>query len=123
MYTISVEAGFSATHRVRYSDGTVEEPHGHVWRVRAFFSRSQLDDVGMVIDFGEAQTALRSAVKELENTDLNAHPALRGANPTAEVVAKHLFDRVLAAGVFTICRVEVIEAPGCAAIFERDSLD
>ena len=120
MFTIVVEAGFSATHRVRYADGTAEEPHGHTWRVRAFFSRSHLDDVGMVIDFGEAQTALRSAVDELENTDLNAHPALRGANPTAEVVAKYLFDRVFAAGVSTLRSVEVTEAPGCVAIFEQE---
>ena len=120
VFTIVVEAGFSATHRVRYADGTAEEPHGHTWRVRAFFSKEHLDGMGMVIDFGEAQTALRSAVNELENTDLNAHPALRGANPTAEVVAKYLFDRVLAAGISTLRRVEVTEAPGCVAIFERE---
>ena len=119
VFTVVVEAEFSATHRVRYPDGTVEEPHGHAWRVRAFFSRSDLNDVGMVVDFGEAQAALRSAVNELENTDLNAHPALRGANPTAEIVAKHLFDRVFAAGVSTLRRIEVTEAPGCVAIYER----
>ncbi len=120
MFTIVVEAGFSAAPRVRYLDGTVEEPHGHTWRVRAFFSRSHLDGVGMVIDFGEAQTALHSAVNELEKTDLNTHPALAGWNPTAEVVAKHLFDCVLAAGISTLRRVEVTEAPGCVAIFERE---
>jgi len=119
VFTIVVEAEFSAAHRVRYLDGTVEEPHGHTWRVRAFFSRSHLDDAGMVIDFGVAQTALCSAVNELDNIDLNTHPTLRGENPTAEVVAKHLFDRVFAAGVFTLRRVEVTEAPGCVAIFER----
>jgi len=74
----------------------------------------------MVIDFGEAQSALRTAVNELENTDLNAHPALRGANPTAEVVAKHLFERVFAAGFPMLHRIEVTEAPGCVAIFERE---
>jgi len=121
MFTIVVEAEFSATHRVRYLDGTVEEPHGHAWRVRALFSRSQLDDVGMVIDFGVAQSALRSAVNELENTNLNSHPALRGANPTAEVVAKHLFDRILIAGVSTLRRIEVTEGPGCVAFFERSN--
>ena len=119
VFSIAVEVGFSAEHRVRYPDGTVEEPHGHAWRVRAFFSRPHLDDVGMVIDFGVAQAALRSAVNELENSDLNAHPGLRDSNPTAEVVAKHLFDRILAAGVSTLRRVEVTEAPGCVAIFER----
>lgn len=120
MFTIVVEAVFSAAHRVRYLDGTVEEPHGHTWRARAFFSRLHLDEAGMVIDFGVAQAALRSAANELANSDLNINPVLRGANPTAEVVAKHLFDRVLAAGVSTLRRVEVTEAPGCVAIFERE---
>lgn len=120
MFTIVVEAEFSAEHRVRYPDGTAEEPHSHAWRVRAFFSRPHLNDVGMVMDFGEAQTALRFSVNELEDTDLNTHPALRGANPTAEVVAKHLFDRMLAAGVSTLRRVEVTEAPDCVAIYERE---
>ena len=119
MFTIAVETKFSATHRVRYLDGTVEASHGHHWRVRAFFSKSQLDGVGMVIDFGEAHEVLRSAAHDFEGADLNAHPALCGANPTAEVLAKHLFDRVLAAGVSALRRVEVTEAPGCIAIFER----
>ncbi len=118
MFTISIEAGFSAVHRVRFLDGMVEEPHGHDWRVWAFFTKSQLDDAGMVIDFGEAQAALRSAVGPFDGTDLNAHPALHGANPTAEVVAKHVFDRLSAAGLSSLCRVEVTEAAGCVAIFE-----
>jgi len=118
VFTITIEAGFSATHRVRYLNGMVEEPHRHDWRVRAFFSKPQLDDAGMVIDFGEAQAALRSAVGPFDGTDLNAHPALRGANPTAEVVAKHVFDRLFAAGFTALRRVEVTEAPGCVAIFE-----
>jgi len=118
VFTVAVEAGFSAEHSVRYPDGTAEKHHGHAWGVRAFFSLEKLNDVGMVIDFGEAQAALRSAVNELEDTDLNSHPALCGANPTAEVVAKHVFDRILAAGISTLRRVEVTEAPGCVAIFE-----
>ena len=118
MFTISIEAEFSAVHRVRYLNGMVEEPHRHDWRVRAFFSKSQLDDAGMVIDFGEAQAALRSAVGPFDGTDLNAHPALHGANPTAEVVTKHVFDRLFAAGLSSLRRVEVTEAPGCVAIFE-----
>ena len=78
-----------------------------------------MDGVGMVIDFGIAQEALRSAAHDFEGADLNAHPALCGANPTAEVLAKHLFDRLAAGGVPALRRVEVTEAPGCIAIFER----
>ncbi len=119
VYTISVEATFTATHGVRYANGTVETPHDHEWRVRAFFRRARLDDVGMVVDFGEAQSALLSVVKKLENTDLNDHRALRGVNPTAENLARHIFEHVQSAGMRNLCRIELTEAPGCVATFEH----
>ncbi len=118
MYTVSVEAEFRAVHRLRLSDGTLEPRHGHEWRVRAHFTRAELDEADMVIDFDEARAGLESVVALLHETDLNRHEALAGANPTAEIVAKYVFDQICAQGLFTIRRVEVIEAPGCAAVFE-----
>ena len=118
MYTVTVEAKFSAVHRVRMPDGTLEPPHGHDWLVRAYWSRSALDETAMVIDFGQAQSNLESVVGHLHHADLNNHEALNGLNPTAEVIAKYVFDRIRAPGPSAIRRVEVTEAPGCVAAFE-----
>ncbi len=118
MFTIVVEAGFHAVHSVRFADGTVEDPHGHDWVVRAHFASVELDDNGMVIDFGRAQATLRSVVEPLDECDLNSHAALEGLNPTAEVVARFVLEGLLAAGLGSVRRVEVTEAPGCAACYE-----
>jgi len=118
MFTVCVEKRFSAVHRVRFVDGTVEPAHGHDWMVRAYFARVELDAAGMVIDFGEAQAGLRDAVTRLHHTDLNTNEVLHGLNPTAEVVAKYVFDELAARGLVSIRRVEVTEAPGCVAMFE-----
>jgi 6-pyruvoyltetrahydropterin/6-carboxytetrahydropterin synthase len=123
VYSIVVETRFSATHRIRLHDGSEEPRHGHDWCVRVTFAKPSLDELGMVIDFAEAKKALNRVVQELDYCDLNDVPALRGRNPTTEVVAEWIFHRIVGLGVPYIVRVEVTEAPGCLAIFERGSTD
>ena len=118
MYTTRVEAGFSAVHRVRMPNGTLEPDHGHDWVVRAFFARSELNEKGMVIDFHDAESSLKAVLAQLHHTDLNSHQAFAGALPTAEIVAKYVFDQLRASGLAAVCRIEVAEAPGCIAIYE-----
>ena len=119
MYSVIVEAGFSATHHIRLHDGTEEPRHGHDWRVRVTFAKPSLDELGMVIDFAEAMRVLEEVVKQLDYCDLNETPMFRGKNPTAEIVAEWIFHRIIEFGASSIERVEVMEAPGCLAIFER----
>ncbi len=118
MFAIAVEAGFRATHSIRFADGATEDPHAHDWRVRVFIRRPRLDSLGMVADFDHVRDVLQSVVQPLEGADLNVHPALHGLNPTAEVVAKRIYDGLLELGLADLQRVEVTEAPGCMAIFE-----
>jgi len=120
LYTIGVEAGFSAHHHVRLHDGTLEAAHKHDWKVRAQFARRELDEVGMVLDFSTVQDSLNAILARLHGTDLNTHDDLDGLNPTAELVAKYIFECLVGRGLNSILRVEVTEAPGCVAAFERD---
>jgi 6-pyruvoyltetrahydropterin/6-carboxytetrahydropterin synthase len=118
MYAISVETRFQADHHVRFADGMTEAPHAHDWLVRVTVRRPHLDDAGMVADFERVREALEAAVKPFHRSDLNLHPELHGLNPTAEVVARTVFDRLLAMNLEGLHRVEVTEAPGCVAAFE-----
>ena len=120
MFLVIVEAEFSAVHRLRLADGTVEPQHGHDWSVRACFARPQLDDCGMVIDFQHARSLLESALEPLHHTDLNHHEAFRGLNPTAELVARYVFERIAERETHTVRRIEVTEAPGCVAVYEPE---
>ncbi len=118
MFTVMVSATFSATHRVSLPGGDLEPLHGHDWAVRGYFSREALDEHGMVVDFCAAESALNTIVAEWHHQDLNDHPAFAGAVPTAEVVAKCLFDRLAQRGFPELRRVEVTEAPGCVAAYD-----
>lgn len=119
VFTISVEAAFRATHHVRLPGGKREEPHPHDWRVRVMLRRSELDGLDMVADFEQVQDALHRVVLPLEHSDLNEFSEFAGRNPTAEVVAEYVFRHLTDAGVKHLHRVEVTEAPGCVAAFER----
>ena len=118
MFTVIIQRGFSAIHRLRLADGTIEPQHGHDWVVRAYFSRPSLSDTGMVLDFADAQAALRTVVEPLRYGDLNSFEPFSEMNPTAEVVAKFIFDGLVRLGFDTLRRVEVTEAPDCVAAYE-----
>jgi 6-pyruvoyltetrahydropterin/6-carboxytetrahydropterin synthase len=117
-YSVTVEGGFCATHRLRLPDGSVEPVHGHDWRVVATFASTELDGASMVVDFHRAQEVLRGVLAPLHLSDLNTAPLLAGRNPTAEIVARQIYASLTAAGL-PVWSVGVTEAPGCVARFGR----
>jgi 6-pyruvoyl-tetrahydropterin synthase len=120
MYTAIVEDSFEATHAVRMPDGSFERPHSHRWGVRAEFQAAKLDPHDMVVDFCAVQDVLRDVLAKFEQADLNRVKAFAGCTPTAEAVARVIFDAVRQAGLSTLRRVLVTEAPGCSAAYEAD---
>ena len=119
MYEVSVQAQFSAAHRVRLPDGELEPLHGHDWKVTATFAGPELDASGMLVDFVLAEWRLREIVTQLHHADLNTVSLMRGLNPTAEYVAKRIFDSLAEDESLrtTLARVAVTEAPGCVATY------
>lgn len=119
MYTVIIRSTFCAIHRVRMPDGTLEPPHGHDFHVRVHLAGERLDENDMVVDFHAAQVALRDILAPLQHADLNALSAFANGFPTAERLARHVFDALVAAGFSGVTRVELTEAPGCVAVYEE----
>lgn len=121
MYEIAIEGGFSATHRLTFADGSTEALHGHDWKVSASLAAEELDEVGIVADFTVVRARLDELTSRLHHTHLNDHPWFSGVSPTAERVARTVFDRLSHDDGFGRCvrSVEVTEAPGCTARYVR----
>ena len=121
MYEIIVDGSFSATHALRMPGGATEPLHGHDWKVSVCLSRETLDDSGFVADFEDVQRALTELTDELHHTCLNDHPLLAGLNPTTEVVARAIFERLRDNSSLSqeISSVSITEAPGCRARYVR----
>ncbi|MDA0747773.1 MAG: 6-carboxytetrahydropterin synthase [bacterium] len=107
--TVTVEVGFCYGHRLHEYVGKCAHLHGHQGTVQVTLGSTEVDRLGMVIDFG----VVKSFVKEWVDThwdhrmmlhendpilpavmphDTKIHPV--PFNPTAENLGAHLFDEV-----------------------------
>jgi 6-pyruvoyltetrahydropterin/6-carboxytetrahydropterin synthase len=91
-YTIQIEGHFSSAHRLTDYHGNCENLHGHNWKVVVKIKSLILDKAGMLIDFSIAEKQLDSTLKSFDHKYLNEVHPFNKINPTAENIAKHIFD-------------------------------
>ena len=95
MYTLRVEGAFEAAHRVVGYPGKCDRLHGHNWVVEATFQGTQLDELGMLIDFKVAKKALAEILEDFDHYYLNDFPPFKdGVNPTAENLARIIYEKL-----------------------------
>ena len=119
MYRLQVEHVFDAAHALLIR-GEREQSHRHDWRVVLTVAGQQLDDDGLLCDFHELEAMLREITAPFHGGDLNTTPPFDTVNPTAEHVARHVGEHVIARLPDSIHleRIAVTEAVGCIAIYE-----
>jgi 6-pyruvoyltetrahydropterin/6-carboxytetrahydropterin synthase len=119
MYEVSVDAAFCAIHRVPLSTGELEPVHGHDWEVTVTFAGPTLDQAGLLVDFVLVEERLRAIAAQMHHTDLNINPAMQGVIPSAENVARAIYDLLASDANLrpVLARVCVKEAPGCRATY------
>lgn len=112
MYYVSKRLEISGAHAVRSSvEGYCEDLHGHNWIIVVHCRARELNEDGMVVDFGRIKRAIHDRI---DHTNLNE--TLGGLNPTAENIARWCAEQVGP----TCYRVEVNETEGNQAVWERD---
>lgn len=117
-YEIIVESDFSAAHQLRGYKGKCESLHGHNWKVQAVFAKMSLNKIGLVLDFVKAKRLLEKILSELDHKNINRIDLFKKNNPTSELIAKFIFDRLkkLAKNQATLKKVSVWETPtSCAS--------
>jgi 6-pyruvoyltetrahydropterin/6-carboxytetrahydropterin synthase len=123
MYELIVESEFSAAHRLREYRGACEKLHGHNYRVEMVVAAEKPGALGMVADFRELKHLLQAAAEPYDHAFLNELPAFRKQNPTAENMARELFEacaRRMPRGV-RLRSITVWESPRCGARYAPSS--
>ena len=95
MFEITVEDSFAAGHALRHYRGKCENLHGHNYKVRITLSGEQLEN-GLLADFKDVKTVLAEIIDRLDHQYLNDIEPFRELNPSAENMAKYLYDETAA---------------------------
>ncbi len=136
MFRVTREFNFCYGHRLLHHQGRCRHLHGHNGKVMITVEAAELDEQGMVLDFGEIKSVGQwiddnfdhrmilsrgdPAVDSL--TQLGEPIYLLDEPPTAENIAKEIGEHALAAG-FAVVEVRLWETPVCFATYcpERES--
>ncbi|MGH9404256.1 MAG: 6-carboxytetrahydropterin synthase QueD [Terriglobia bacterium] len=120
MFSVSVDYTFSAGHALRNYKGKCENVHGHNYRVRVTVEGEDLNAAGLLVDFAELKSGIRSVVDRLDHQFLNDLTPFDRLNPSAENLAKHVSQGVeshLAGWGVRLQSVTVWETDGSSATY------
>ncbi len=125
VYEVSKDFLFSAAHQIRFHGGKCERLHGHNWRVRVHARASELNSIGMVIDFADLQRIVAEVGSRFDHRNVNEVPPFDTENTTAELLARFFYREVgrqLASegGRVSVARVEVWENEGSLAVYREE---
>ena len=94
MFEITIEETFAAGHALRNYRGKCENVHGHNYRVEVTLEGERLDDTGLLVDFVELKRVVHSVLDRMDHQWLNDWPPFDKLNPSAENMAKFIYDEV-----------------------------
>ena len=92
MFEVTVEDSFAAGHYLRNYKGKCENPHGHNYKVRVTLAGAELDKAGLLVDFKDLREVMRQVIDRLDHQMLNDVHPFTELNPSAENLAKYLYD-------------------------------
>lgn len=116
MYKISKQFAFSASHILHgLKDGhPCSRLHGHNYMLTLHLKSAELNEVGFIVDYHDLDFVKEYIDTQLDHRHLND---IFDFNPTAENIAKYLFD-VFSQRIPQLSAVEISETPKTSAIYE-----
>ena len=118
MFYLTVETDFDSAHHLPEHKGKCKNLHGHTYKVKAEVSSKELTD-GMAVDFKILKDALNSVCDPFDHACLNDF----FTNPTAEEMARYIYDKLAASLPVKVEKVYVWESPTSCAAYCRDGDD
>jgi len=122
MYEVAIKAHFDAAHALRDYGGKCEKLHGHRYEVAVCVASPSLDERGLAYDFNLLKKTLRERIlARLDHVNLNETPPFDRLNPSAENIARYIYDELREAFPEVQLKwVRVWESPDAWATYYED---
>ena len=134
IHKVTKEIHFCYGHRLINYDGKCQHLHGHNGKIEIEIVAEQLDNRGMVIDFGDINKIVKTWVdEELDHKmllckddpmlkvlqQLNEPCFVMESNPTAETIAKLIYDYATSQGL-GVAEVRLWETATSYASYKKE---
>ena len=125
MFEVMIERHFSSAHQLRGYKGKCENLHGHNYKIEIYARGRELDNIGLLVDFGELKMAADEVVQYLDHRNINElEPFIEELNPSAENLARYILERVRArvgdSSRAEVYKVRCFETPTSVATYQVD---
>jgi len=94
MFELTIHVNFEAAHYINNYSGKCSRLHGHNWKVEVNIYGTQLNELGMLIDFRDLKAAVNKIMIKLDHYCLNEIEPFCNINPTAENIAKYIYEQL-----------------------------
>lgn len=123
-FEVMIERNFSSAHQLRGYKGKCENLHGHNYKIEIYARGSELDNIGLLVDFGELKDAADDIVQYLDHRNINELPPFDvQLNPSAENLARYILEQVsrrVGDERVKVYKVRCFETPTSVATYQID---
>lgn len=90
MFELKIETDFSAAHRLTMVGEKCENLHGHNWRIEVYVTGNDLDEGGVLMDFGILKKKVAAIMGTLDHKYLNELDIFAEVPPSSEHIARYI---------------------------------
>ncbi len=125
MFELTIAVNFEAAHCIRNYPGKCNRLHGHNWKVEVNICGNKLNELGMLVDFVDLKAAVNDILVNLDHYYLNEVEPFSKINPTAENLAKYIYEKLNEAPIFQqdvkLRLIRVWESLNSAAAYSKEA--
>lgn len=121
MFELKVVTHFAAAHQLRMVADKCENMHGHNWKIEVYVAGKELNQAGVLVDFGEIKSHVADIIKTLDHKFLNELDCFQDDTPpSSENIAQYVAQALqakLADSPAEITRVAAWESENACATY------
>jgi 6-pyruvoyltetrahydropterin/6-carboxytetrahydropterin synthase len=121
-YEVMIERHFSSAHQLRGYKGKCENLHGHNYKIEVFVRGKELNNIGLLVDFGDVKTATDEVVKYLDHRNINELPPFDiEINTSAENISRFILEYIASRidnNDIEVYKVRCFETPTSVATYQ-----